>query len=607
MQFESRRLVALVILLLSQPASAQKLYWLEHGKIHSSNLDGKYAKDFYIARVTSPNGVAIDQVNEKLYWSDLSSGKIQRSNLDGSMLEDVVTGTPSTVQIPIALDILNSKVYWSRLSNKIWVAGLDGSDQEIFLDGLPGDVGGIVVDPDMQLIYWTEFGQNKAIRRANLNRSEVQDVVSNLSYWPLGIALDPQAAKLYWTTTWDGPGIVRANLDGTGIIGLNSSPDSPWGLTLDLENGKMYWTDNWYGTVERANLDGTGRQVLTGTQVFEPSGIAVGVHTGLLFWAQNGKLESSALDGTERRTLLQGILASPFDIAFDNVHGELYWADSVTDSICRMDLGGGSARIIAQIQLSTPTGFTIDAANSLVFWTARNHGTPPTISAKLYRATTEGLNITALGGSSALDPCAARFRGVAVDESEGSIFYVDDFNCDDWLKRWGQNSITSTPGFIRDVLVDQDSLTVYWCQSSPELIGHSDYAGTSPEPLILLGTRGAISIALDEELHKIYWLEGPQPYRIMRADIDGQNIEEIFSPIPGAPRSLSIDLRWLGDYDRDRDVDLIDVAAFQNCLIEDQLSAGCQSLDFDSKDGRVDLIDFAQFVVSLEELRLGDP
>ena len=68
-----------------------------------------------------------------------------------------------------------------------------------------------------QKMYWAEI-QSDSIKRANLDGSNVEELVSGLAD-PLGIALDAAAGKMYWTDTGFGS-ITRANLDGSDVEDL---------------------------------------------------------------------------------------------------------------------------------------------------------------------------------------------------------------------------------------------------------------------------------------------------------------------------------------------------------------------------------------------------
>ena len=66
-------------------------------------------------------------------------------------------------------------------------------------------------------MYWTVHHPGK-IQRANLDGSNVQDIVTGLAY-PEEIAVDIAGDKMYWTDR-DTDKIQRANLNGTDVEDL---------------------------------------------------------------------------------------------------------------------------------------------------------------------------------------------------------------------------------------------------------------------------------------------------------------------------------------------------------------------------------------------------
>lgn len=80
----------------------------------------------------------------------------------------------------------------------------------------------------------------------------------------------------------------------------------------------MYWTD-WgqYAKIERANLDGTDREVLINTSIGWPNGITIDYIERRIYWgdAKTDKIETANLDGTGRRTLVSENLAHLFGLS----------------------------------------------------------------------------------------------------------------------------------------------------------------------------------------------------------------------------------------------------------------------------------------------------
>ena len=72
--------------------------------------------------------------------------------------------------------------------------------------------------------------------------------------------------------------IQRANLDGSNIEDLvTQGLSGPAGIALDVAGGKMYWTNDWStGKIQRANLDGSNVEDLV-IELREPAGIALAI------------------------------------------------------------------------------------------------------------------------------------------------------------------------------------------------------------------------------------------------------------------------------------------------------------------------------------------
>ena len=104
--------------------------------------------------------------------------------------------------------------------------------------------GPAAADPVPVKMYWTDFGTDK-IQRADLDGSNVEDLVTTGLDIPFGIALDVRAGKMYWTDAGTDK-IQRADLDGSNVEDLvTTGLGFPYRIALDLTNSKMYWTDGF--------------------------------------------------------------------------------------------------------------------------------------------------------------------------------------------------------------------------------------------------------------------------------------------------------------------------------------------------------------------------
>ncbi len=242
-------------------------------------------------------------------------------------------------------------------------------------------------------MYWTDAGTHK-IQRANLDGSNIEDLITTGLIYPQGIALDLTGKKMYWT---DGgtDKIQRANLDGSNVedliaTGLTSSPTGPEGIALDVSGGKIYWTDFSTGKIQRANLDGSNVEDLITTGLRHPQGIALDLTGGKIYWAHDSpdKIQRANLDGSNVEDLVTTGLEGPQGIALDIAGGKMYWTDEGTHKIQRADLDGSNIEdlITADTGLRGPRSITLDLTEGKIYWADRSRR-------KIQRANLDGSNI----------------------------------------------------------------------------------------------------------------------------------------------------------------------------------------------------------------------
>lgn len=275
----------LLLLLVVGKSAAQgraplQLYWTNTPNgIERSTLEGTARQSVIPNAVAKSQGIALDHLAQKIYWTDWVSDKISRANLDGSDLEELVV---DGLQLPegIALDLQGQKMYWvDSGTRKVQRANLDGSDvEDLVTQGLI-NLDAIAIHPEQGKMYWTDWGGGGAVGRvlrANLDGSQVQVIFSqSLDILP-GLALDMPGGKIYWTNS-TGSKIQRANLDGSAVEDvLAMAVGSPNGLTLHLPTRQMYWTDASLGKIRRANMDDGGAlEDIVTDDLPSPRGIAI--------------------------------------------------------------------------------------------------------------------------------------------------------------------------------------------------------------------------------------------------------------------------------------------------------------------------------------------
>ena len=271
-------------------------------------------------------------------------------------------------------------MYWTdATANKIQRANLDGSNVETLVTRATGlaDPRGIALDVGSGKVYWTNLGTYNAnirtgekIQRANLDGSNVETLVTTGAGVSQSIALDVGSGKMYWTDLgtynlsarrYEDGKIQRANLDGSNVETLiTTGLSEPSGIALDVGSGKMYWTNEITNKIQRANLNGSNVEDLV-TGLRSPFGIALDVDNDKMYWTEIGtnKIHRANLNGSQVEDLVTG-LPSPHGIALDVGSGKMYWTDWTTNKIQRANLDGSNVETLVTTGLSDLLGIALD-------------------------------------------------------------------------------------------------------------------------------------------------------------------------------------------------------------------------------------------------------
>ena len=254
----------------------------------------------------------------------------------------------------------------------------------------------LVVDPYSPPIYWTDYGTDK-IQRANLDGSNVEDLVTSGLRDPASIALDIAGGKMYWTDP-DTYKIQRANLDGSNVEDLvTSGLRDPIGIALDIAGGKMYWTDVDGDNIQRANLDGSNVEDLVTSGLRGPWDIALDIAGGKMYWTDpdTDKIQRANLDGSNVEDLVTSGLRGPIGIALDIAGGKMYWTDVDGDNIRRANLDGSNVEDLITSGRSSPWGIALDIAGGKMYWTHMdwNSATKELTNGKIQRANLNGTEV----------------------------------------------------------------------------------------------------------------------------------------------------------------------------------------------------------------------
>ena len=226
----------------------------------------------------------------------------------------------------------------------------------------------------------------------------------------LAAGVMPMRAMMYWSDAGTGT-IQRANLDGTGIEDVVTGLRTPADIALDASRGKMYWTAGGTGRIQGANLDGSGvSDIVTGLD--NPYDLAVDIRGGKLYWADRGtyKIQRANLDGTEVEDLVTGHRMLT-DVALDLQGAKIYWVKE-QDTIERANLDGTAVEAVVT-ELSDARRLALDVQRGRMYWTSYWEG-------MIQSAKMDGTIVEAVFAEG---PCC--LSGIALDGERGKMYWTN--------------------------------------------------------------------------------------------------------------------------------------------------------------------------------------
>jgi hypothetical protein len=252
-----------------------------------------------------------------IFWINNTARTIQRST-NGNTYSNLLPFNSGHSGSDVRVDRVNGKLYWSE-TRAVKRANLDGTGIETLATTI--DIMGPVF-PDSahgKIYYVRAYGIDHDLWRMNLDGSGGEFLFTfhpTTDFMLADMWIDTSNGLIYWTNSNGTSSIERASLDGTGrqVLVANAGI-TPKRIRLDLANNKMYWTANDVtNSIQKANLDGTGRQrLLSGVSL--ALGFDLDLAAGKMYWANGnepGTIERANLDGSNRETLIASLGLTSF-------------------------------------------------------------------------------------------------------------------------------------------------------------------------------------------------------------------------------------------------------------------------------------------------------
>jgi hypothetical protein len=223
---------------IAADAHSQFVFWGHEGLtdfLTRALFDG--SQSVRIRTGASPHNIAVDSVNQKVYWADrndptAASGGIYRSNFDGGNVERVVSSNDPVRGL--ALDVQLRSMFWVSPTIGVFRSTLDGNDAELIVSVHDGFLESVAVAPHKGQIFWVDSGRSE-IGAANVDGTDVKVLIKTDSNDIRSIAYEPVNDEIYWTDyrgSAAGGAIFHANSNGTNVRLFVSGLGRPYGLAI---------------------------------------------------------------------------------------------------------------------------------------------------------------------------------------------------------------------------------------------------------------------------------------------------------------------------------------------------------------------------------------
>ncbi|GBP17003.1 Low-density lipoprotein receptor-related protein 4 [Eumeta japonica] len=458
-----------------------------------------------------------DHNSNSIFWTDVEKDTINKAFLNGSH-QTVIVNTNLISPAGLAYDWITNKLYWTDAgTNRIEAANTDGSMRTLLAWQNIDKPRDIVVDPEGGRMYWSDWGSAPCIERADMDGGNRQRIIMNRMTWPNGLA-------------------------------------------LDLAHGRIYWTDGGNRTIEYANLDGTGRVVLIGSQTGEllPHPFGLDLYGDEVFWTDwdtQSIQAANKLTGKNRRTLGAGV-AGLMDV-------RVFHKERIRKaSRCGANNGGCSHLCLLKpnaFSCACPTGIKLQADGR----TCRNVPTNYLIFAHRVDIRVVSLDMPYLVDVVLPLPPLKNALGVDVDRTSGAIYWTD--TAEKRIQRGSRDGkhietvintgLHTADGIVIDSIGRKAStrkfatssnaaliiIQIYWTDGGRNSIEVAELDGKNRKVLIWTGLDSPRAIALHYKDGYMFWSDWGTKAKIERADMDGKNRRIVVDNNIKWPNGLAID------------------------------------------------------------------
>ncbi|MBP3191243.1 T9SS type A sorting domain-containing protein [Natronogracilivirga saccharolytica] len=554
------KLFSVVLLLFTAPGFAvampdrsHDVYWFDREEFHVFGGSLESGEIDTLGRVVPRYPRTIEMVDGDIYWANGQHVAIR----DDIMPNGIWKGDPQNedgVQIvvtegsvtKIQVDAGNEMIYWienvpgDSASYVIRRTGLVGGNIEVLASG--STITSFRLDNVNNQLYWAERNMGK-IRRANLDGSDPQDIVTGINPIPVSlrdIEIDPANDALFWmehSESDEKVGIYRSALDGSNAGIILKVPQLPRFLSVNPGEEKIYWTRRTRN-VYRANYDGSMTDTLLSVSRVGNGELRYNATDNRLYWIADdvnaGRFKSVNPTGLNMETLFYGF-GTPTNLAIDPDGRYLYWS-TFSDYIMKAGLDGSEVQMIAEGPYQLPPSINTTLFNrddGFLYWVSGGNNIRMNVSDTESKPDTLD-NLPYLTREFAYDPHGQMMYWAGSAGNNYALLRSDatDFSGESTEILVSEENLDSP---VKGVAIDLASGHLYWTETDNDRIRRANLDGSQTEDF-LTGLEQPEGLSIDVANGMIYWNE-PNAGKIRAAGLDGKAPEDLFTGLkkPGRP------------------------------------------------------------------------
>lgn len=174
-----------------------------------------------------------------MFVSDTKTKTIFRVNYSSNSIIPIIDGVGQEPAV-LAVDWLNDNLYWADSGlNRISVSDFNGTARRTIHTQNINQIGAIAIDVLTAKIFWTNFGTRSVIEQSNSDGSNRNILVENTEK-AVGLALDVISKTIYWSD------VRKGTIETVDYYGRNHRVvvrNVKYGASIRIFEDRIYWAD----------------------------------------------------------------------------------------------------------------------------------------------------------------------------------------------------------------------------------------------------------------------------------------------------------------------------------------------------------------------------